>query len=547
MSTPSFKLTVGGTDLTADVNVLLLECQYHFNQISEATVQLTADSAAGGNLTESLDAKFKEGEAITFSLGDQDDAGSVQPVFTGIITGIGLRVSAQKTVIEIQCHGEEVRLLHQGMDTLTVQAASGGKAINDADVLKTLCTALSVPIDTIGKSTIEHSQLAHVQDSAWKSASRSLANGFLVLPTQKGIWLDKPENLAGKTHEIDVDGITNAHFHRDVRRQIGKIQMGRFDVKTQKNAALVTGSAKTSEKLTLAPSAAATALKQSDALFYVHSQQDDAALTGHSSAQVLYRNLDYTGALLSLTVIAPSMPVITSHLKNSAIVLMVLPCQRYLPCFDGKGWVTRVWVGVSWHHSGVKAHVTQSKATISGLDWHCPTFKEDPLKLYRFPVKVPALGDKDNIIWARGGTPFATEKAGLFLPPKANDEVVLGFFGGDMSDPVILTSMHNPKNVPPYPIDKETDLRGLLFEPEKAGLTYASKDALFSLALGDKINVNLSNDKGLSMAQDKQTLELTTDIVLTSDGALTFTSGKDATVDASKGKINLKSTKTQVE
>lgn len=550
MSTPSFKLSVGGSDLSADLNVLNLECQYHFNQISEATVHLAADSAAGGNLTESLDAKFKEGEAITLSLGDQDDAGSVLPVFAGIITGLGLRISAKTTLIDIQCHGEEVRLLHQGMDTLTVQAASGAKAVNDQDVLKALCGALNVPIDTLGKSTIEHSQLAHIQESAWRFVKRrSLANGFLILPTQKGLWVDKPENLAGKTHEIDVDGITNAHFGRDIRRQISKVQMGRFDVKTQKNSALVTGSAKTSEKLTLAPAAAASALKQSDAIFYAHSQQDDAELTGLSSAQVLYRNLDLHRGFIEIegdsSINAGDYITLEKLSDRFDGTYLVSGVYHH---FADQGWITRLWIGVPWHHSGVKAHATQSYAPAAGmLIGIVQAFKEDPLNLYRFPVKVPALGEKDNIIWARWGSPFATEKAGLFLPPKANDEVVLGFFGGDLSDPVILTAMHNPKNVPPYPIDKDTNIRGLLFEPEKAGITYATKESLFSLALGDKMTLNLSTDDGISLAQDKQTLMLTTDIEITSDGALTFTCGKDATVDASKGKINLKSTKTQVE
>lgn len=549
MSTPSFKLDIAGSDVSQTLNLVSLESEYSFNDISFARIQIASDSAANGNLTESLDAKIKEGETIKISIGDQDDTSSLNPVFVGIIIGIGLRITPQNVLIEITCAGEEVRLLHHGFDQAKIQPSSG-KAISDSDVIKSMCNDLGVPVKKIGASSIEHSQLSLVHQSVWNFVKqRSFANGFLIIPSQDGLLLDKPENINGNAHALDSDQIISGHLYTDIRRQIGQIQAGRFDVKTQKNASLIKGSAKSSQSLPLKPDAAASALKQKDAIFYTHSQFDDAALTGVSSSHVLYRELDLYQGYLDIDGM------------SDIYVGDTIKIEKFSDRFDGTyvvsgtrqrlnetGWKTRLHLGKPWYRSSKSSTLLNSGSVVDGLlIGIVQEFQEDPLKLYRFPVKIPALGDKNNIFWARWGSPYASAKSGLFLPPKANDEVIIGCFGGDLSDPVILAAMHNPKNTPPYPIDKETNIRGLLFEPDKAALTYASKETLFKMAQGEKISLALTQDSDMTLTQDKQVITLDTGITVNSDGALLLESGKDITAQASQGKINLKATKTQVD
>jgi hypothetical protein len=56
----------------------------------------------------------------------------------------------------------------------------------------------------------------------------------------------------------------------------------------------------------------------------------------------------------------------------------------------------------------------------------------------RVRVSLPMLDAEDKDVWARLGTPYATDQGGLFCMPELNDEVVVGFLGNDPRFPVVL-------------------------------------------------------------------------------------------------------------
>ncbi|PMY46899.1 hypothetical protein C1Y34_31850 [Pseudomonas sp. GW456-L12] len=91
------------------------------------------------------------------------------------------------------------------------------------------------------------------------------------------------------------------------------------------------------------------------------------------------------------------------------------------------------------------------------------SYQEDPGKLNRLRVKIPALMQNEKPLWARFATPYASQESGLCFYPEAGDEVVVGFFADDPCYPVILGAMHNPKNPPPFPPSAENNQKGLVF------------------------------------------------------------------------------------
>jgi type VI secretion system secreted protein VgrG len=133
-------------------------------------------------------------------------------------------------------------------------------------------------------------------------------------------------------------------------------------------------------------------------------------------------------------------------------------------------------------------------------------FKDDPDGLLRFQVKLSGLKN-EALVWARLGTPLAGNKKGLYLPPKKDDEVVVGFIGDNWDCPVILASVHNPKQLPPISYAKEMPKFGLVLEEKGLQWLMDEKNKELTLSVADKKPaITLSAEKGLSIGDEKSTL-----------------------------------------
>ena len=56
----------------------------------------------------------------------------------------------------------------------------------------------------------------------------------------------------------------------------------------------------------------------------------------------------------------------------------------------------------------------------------------------------------DKSAWARMSTAMAGNKMGLVVYPEKDDEVLLDFVNGNVNEPVILGSLYNGKDKPPF-------------------------------------------------------------------------------------------------
>ncbi|HHV7521214.1 TPA: phage baseplate assembly protein V [Burkholderia orbicola] len=81
---------------------------------------------------------------------------------------------------------------------------------------------------------------------------------------------------------------------------------------------------------------------------------------------------------------------------------------------------------------------------------------------HRLPVTVPLLGNET--LWARLASPYASDGSGICFYPEQDDEVALGFVGGD---PVILGSVHNPKQKAPFEPDAENGTKAIVLRDRK--------------------------------------------------------------------------------
>ncbi|MGF6903060.1 phage baseplate assembly protein V [Paraburkholderia sp. GAS348] len=93
-------------------------------------------------------------------------------------------------------------------------------------------------------------------------------------------------------------------------------------------------------------------------------------------------------------------------------------------------------------------------------------FEEDISGMNRLRVRMPVLGDMDNVLWARFSSPYASQMSGFCFYPETGDEVVVGFFDEDPGCPVILGAMHNPVNRAPIAPSQENTNKALVTNKE---------------------------------------------------------------------------------
>ncbi|PTT87718.1 Rhs element Vgr protein, partial [Pelomonas sp. HMWF004] len=156
----------------------------------------------------------------------------------------------------------------------------------------------------------------------------------------------------------------------------------------------------------------------------------------------------------------------------------------------------------------------------------------DPAGENRIQVKVPVLQAETEGIWARLMQGHASSGFGSFFLPEVGDEVVLGYFAGDPSHPVVLGSLYSSSRKPPYDLAAPNDTKALVTRC-KHKLEFDEKDKVITLTTpGGNCVVLSDKDKSILLEdQNGNTVKLSSsgialdspkDISLTAKGGITL-------------------------
>jgi type VI secretion system secreted protein VgrG len=69
--------------------------------------------------------------------------------------------------------------------------------------------------------------------------------------------------------------------------------------------------------------------------------------------------------------------------------------------------------------------------------------------------------DADSSCWVRVATPWAGKQWGMIHIPRIGQEVVVDFLEGDPDQPIIVGSVYNAEQMPPYPLPDERTMSGI--------------------------------------------------------------------------------------
>ncbi|MCF7696564.1 hypothetical protein KPG66_10820 [Mycetohabitans sp. B2] len=153
-----------------------------------------------------------------------------------------------------------------------------------------------------------------------------------------------------------------------------------------------------------------------------------------------------------------------------------------------------------------------------------------PATWNRVPVMVPMLGP--TVLWARMGHTYASTQSGVTFYPEVEDEVVLGFVG---QDPVIVASLHNPKQVAPFAPSAKNEKKAIVLRREGKRLEFSldrEQHALQWMVGQDTTPEQqfvMSEEKGLAFAAKQGQVTLEVEV-----GDVSFTTKKNLKVNATE-------------
>ena len=192
------------------------------------------------------------------------------------------------------------------------------------------------------------------------------------------------------------------------------------------------------------------------------------------------------------------------------------------------------------------------------------TNNNDPDKQGRVRVNFPGLGATVESAWARVAVPQAHGPQGLLMLPQPDDEVVVGFEGGDPRRPYVLGSVWNGAK-PPGPLSMPdgshslvspkamtltategalmiTDKKGDLTVKAEAGKVTQSASGEFSVE-GQAVKVKAMQ----ALTQEGMQVQIKATSSLQAEGATVTVKGNGSVIVESNGSLTLKGTSVTLQ
>lgn len=167
---------------------------------------------------------------------------------------------------------------------------------------------------------------------------------------------------------------------------------------------------------------------------------------------------------------------------------------------------------------------------------------EDPGGQTRIQVDVPMIAPNGDGVWARIGSGYATNKAGIFFMPEVGDEVILSFVNNDPSFPVIVGSLYSSKRSSPFtPDEKNTNkaivsnsqLKIMMDDDKKIMVIRTPGGHVVTLSDDQKsITIVDSNSNKLEMTSSGIALTSATDIKLKATGQIQMEAQTNVSIKA---------------
>jgi Rhs element Vgr protein len=530
----TFTIKVKGQPMNDTYKVHSIYTCSKANRIPFARISIEDGVMSEGTFQGSDSDDFKPGTDIEIYAGYQ----SVEElVFGGVVVKHGVTINTDGvSTLELECKDKALKM------TVGRKNANYIKK-KDSDIISTMIQNAGLTAD-VESTTIQFEEMVQYYCTDWDfMLSRAEVNSLLTLVENGKISIKKPG--ASETEVLTITyGIDIIEFSAkiDAVSQLSKVKSIAWDVKNQKIVEAAGQDPGWDDQGNI--SRTDLAKISSPDVYKIQSASviEKTSLKEWADAKFVKSNLSKITGFVKFSG--------SAKVKLGKIIKLAGVGAR----FEGKvlvtgvtheiienNWTTQCEFGMSddWFSNRTDIVAPSASGFLPGAEGlqigKVMKLDEDPLQQNRIQVKLPVLQTETEGVWARLAQFYGTNASGSFFIPEIDDEVIIGYFNNDPSQPVILGSLYSSKIKPPYEITKE-NFRKAIVSKEKLTLEFDDENKAITLKTPGKNSIVI-NDKEKSITltdQNKNTIVL-------SDSGISIESAKDITLKA-KGKIDIDAT-----
>ncbi len=531
-----FAIESNGSAIDGTAQVISVHVRRAIGQIASARIELSdGDMPTQGWPVADGDA-FAPGAAIRISAGYEDR--DEETIFTGIVVQLGMRIDGgNRSRIIVECRHRAVAMTVGRRNRIFVDQT-------DSQAIESLVSEYGLAA-LVDATSVRHRELVQYGATDWDFLSaRAEANGLLVLPTDDGLCLKRPDTPSPAALKVEW-GVDLMEFRADLdaRAQLTSVKAVAWNVAQQ---AIVEGQA--AQPVTLASQgnlgSATLAQVLSHTEYRMHAPAPAGAgeLTEWAKAQqlkaALARIRGYMKFQGSAKVQLAGLVELAGVGERYSGSVFVTAIEHEI---SNGNWTTQAEFGQPATWSGERADVSAPPASaqlpgIGGL--HVGVVSKldpDPAGEMRIQIRLPALedaGGAGGLVWARLAQWKASAGFGAFFVPGVGDEVVVGFFNEDPRHPVVLGSLYSSTRKPPVEMPASNRLTSFTTSGGHR-FEFDDQDRVVTLTTSASNRVVLSDKDRSIMLVDQNQNMLTLD-----PGGIRLEAPKDISITA-KGGITL--------
>ena len=219
------EITSEGTKIPDSYEVMAVRTRAQTNRIPEAVIVLADGDVATSEFPATDSDNFKPGKAIKIKAGY--GSGATEEIFSGVVTGVRLRVNLGETRLEVTCRDKFFKTTMGRKSAIFLKK-------KDSDVISTLASAAGVSA-TVTATTEEWPELVQSRVTDWDFIlMRAEANGLVVNVADGKADVKAPlETTAAPIKVTYGEDLYNIDVETDVRDQFATYKAEAWDPATQ--------------------------------------------------------------------------------------------------------------------------------------------------------------------------------------------------------------------------------------------------------------------------------------------------------------------------
>ncbi|WP_163833859.1 type VI secretion system tip protein VgrG [Spartinivicinus ruber] len=531
-----------GSSLPDTVRIYSVTVHKEINRIPSAIIAIEDGDMPTQSFTNADSSYFKPGTTIKIEASYDQTS---QSIFEGIVVKLGIKIANNNSSrLVVTCKDTAIKMTAERKNVIY-------QSVKDSDVFSTLMSNHSVESD-IETTQTEYNELVQYYCSDWDFLMlRAESNAMVVIVENGKVSVGKPDATASAVLTVEY-GQDIYEFSADVDAcsQLSSAKAVAWDVTNQ---AIVTGEGSLpslNDQGDLDQSTLAKVLSVSDYKLRSATIIDQVALKDWASGRLLKSGLARIRGHMTIQGNANATPGAVIELKGvgsrfSGSVYISAVTHRIA---DGN-WLSDVKFGLSDDWFSEQYQISSPPASgfsagVEGLQIGVvKKINEDPQGQYRVQLSLPVLEATTDEIWARYSQFYASSGIGAFFMPEIGDEVIVGYFNNDPSNPVILGSLYSKKNTAPYEPDSSNTTKALMtkqkllmeFNDDTKEITIttpANNQVVFS---DNNSSITVSDQHGNTFTLDSSgiTLDSAKDISLKATEKVTIEAGSNIEMTAS--------------